>query len=105
LAKLRKSDGAFLLHAAKGCTKGEFDEACEGASDCGVKVFPDFETMARGGIVGHGKISGWVVKADSFWFSGPGALAISEISPVPFYPCRGALGFFSVTAGTSNAGA
>jgi hypothetical protein len=94
LAKLRQSGGRFLLHAAKGCTRAEFESACVFALELGVKETPGFDSMHRGGVVGHGVISGFVTAAESGWFVGPGALVISEIHPVPFYPCRGALGFF-----------
>ncbi|MDD2765620.1 MAG: hypothetical protein PHE83_16785 [Opitutaceae bacterium] len=96
MAKLRATKGAFLIHAAKGCTQTEFDEACGFAADCGVTRFPEFASIARGGIVGRGVITGFVEAADSPWFVGPGALVIAEPIPLPLLPCRGALGFFQL---------
>ncbi|NBF09766.1 ASCH domain-containing protein [Pseudomonas sp. Fl4BN1] len=51
-----KYRGRFLVHASKGMTRGEYDEALELVQDIGsmelYRRFPSFEALQRGGITG-----------------------------------------------------
>lgn len=47
-----------------------------------------------GGIVGIMEVVDCVSASDSQWFCGPYGFVIRNARPLPFIPCRGALGFF-----------
>ncbi len=98
LAKLKASNGRFLIHASKlgkePKHREEFDDACCFAEDRGVANMPSFDSIQNGGIVGQATFVQWVTRANSDWFVGPGALEIKDTNPLPFYACKGALGFF-----------
>lgn len=47
-----------------------------------------------GGIVGVMEIVDCVTASSSEWFCGPYGFVIANARPLPFIPCRGALGFF-----------
>jgi hypothetical protein len=49
-----------------------------------------------GGIVGQAELVGCVTESSSRWFCGPYGFVIRDARPLPFKPCRGALGFFKV---------
>lgn len=49
-----------------------------------------------GGIVGEAEIVDCVTQSTSPWFVGPYGLVIANARPLPFVPCKGALGFFEV---------
>lgn len=51
-----------------------------------------------GGIVGQADVVDIVTRSDSPWFFGPLALVLDNVKPLPFVPCKGALGFFKVPA-------
>ena len=91
--------GRVLIHASKGMTKGEWTEAWWFARE-----FVGVDTTIRGpvkdinygGIVGSVEIVDCVTRSDSRWFDGPFGFALRNPVPLPFHPCRGALGFFDV---------
>lgn len=95
-----KFRGPVLIHAAKGMTRDEWDDA----RDFALEVFamrgrPDApkvtrETVERGGIVGVAEIVDCVSNLDSPWFMGDYGFVLANPRPLPFYPCKGALGFF-----------
>lgn len=90
-----KYRGRVLVHAAKGMTRKEYDEACMMIVDRLISVdIPDFEDLQRGGIVGYTHIVNCVDTSDSPWFFGPKGFILSTSEPLPFYPMRGRLGFF-----------
>lgn len=84
----------FYIHASSGMTGREFDEACAFAAQAGATLFPRFDDLKRGGLVGHAKLEALVTGSKSKWFTGPKALKLAEVYPIPFMPCKGALGFF-----------
>jgi len=87
--------GRFLIHAAKGCTRREFEEACAFARLAGfVGEIPDLADLPRGGIVGSVLLSGCANHSASPWFVGPLCFNLEDPEPVAFLPCRGSLGFF-----------
>ena len=87
--------GWFLIHASKGMTRQEYEDADWMAEENGVKL-PAFETLERGGIVGMAKLVNCVTGSDSPWFVGRYGFVLDEVKPLPFRPYRGALGFFEV---------
>jgi len=100
----RRFRGLFLIHAARGMTREEYDWACQFAEHCGVPTsyVPPFEDLPRGGIVGHANAVDFVEASTSPWFTGPGAIVITDPVPLPFTPCRGMLGFFRPQLLTKN---
>lgn len=60
--------------------------------------FPDelVERMPLGGIVGVADIVDCVEAHPSPWFFGPYGFVLANARPLPFTPCKGALGFFKV---------
>lgn len=112
--------GPVLLHAAKGMTREEYEHvaffaeyhypalAPKGAPDI---ALPAFEALHRGGIVGRaviidcirspgalpfGKSREWGDMHIKPWWQGPVGFILDEVEPLPFVPCKGALGLFEV---------
>jgi len=95
--------GRVLVHAGKGMTRGEYDSTVTTAwhASDGQIMLPAFEALERGGIVGavtiHDCIPG--ARRSSEWHMGDQyGFALRDAVPIPFIPCRGALGFFDVPA-------
>jgi hypothetical protein len=89
--------GRVLIHASKGMTREEYDEADSTLGFANYKIdIPDFDALARGGIVGSVEIVDCVERSDSAWFCGPFGFVLRDPKPLPFVPCRGALGFFEL---------
>jgi hypothetical protein len=97
MAILRRSGGQCLLHASSGCTKTEYEEACEDAESIGVTEFPAFATMLRGGLVGRMELGDFVTQSASPWWAGGGAIEIKSAEPIEFIPYVGTTGFFTVS--------
>lgn len=90
-----KFRGRFLIHAAKGCTRDEYDAAMDFmAMRCGVRGSPGLLSLPRGGIVGAATLAECVSESSSPLFVGEFGFVLKDVQPVEFYPCRGALGFF-----------
>ena len=89
--------GRILIHAAKGCTREEYDECMEFAEDV-LRMRPNYflDTMQRGGIIGSVEIVDCVTKSDSPWFFGQYGFVLKEPKPLNFIPWKGQLGFFEV---------
>lgn len=89
--------GRILIHAAKGCTRQEFEDAVQFARSCTRRPI-DFSLQAipRGGIVGSVEIVDCVQHSDSPWFVGRYGLVLRDPRPLPFTPWKGQLGFFDV---------
>ncbi|ACL58501.1 ASCH domain-containing protein [Methylobacterium nodulans] len=96
--------GPVLIHAAKGMTDDEWDDAMDLLDAISRQ---DRETvlrrrarvhngMRRGGIVGVVDITDCVRDSGSPWFFGPIGFVLTNPRPLPFVPCRGQLGFFDV---------
>jgi hypothetical protein len=111
--------GEFLLHAAKGMTRDEYDSAKEMLHDvCGVASLvpydlPSYDTIERGGIVGVARLVG-VVRPRHEWCSCDGGVpshyppdvewrwhmreqygfVLDRVRALPFTACKGSLGFF-----------
>jgi len=101
LTYTRKS---ILIHAAKGMTKKEYNEAIDfacsidrertmGLLASGVLAF---DNLQRGGIIGSAKLVDCVRRSTSPWFVGPNGFVLRDPKPLPFVPFKGQLGFFEV---------
>lgn len=59
-------------------------------------IIPAPGEFERGGIVGVVDIVDCVSEHSSEWFWGGYAFVLAKPAPLPFIPCRGALGFFEI---------
>lgn len=90
-----KYRGRVLIHAAKGMTRDEYADAAMFAHfRCGVPQVASFASLLRGGIVGAAEIVDCVNSANSPWFVGEHGFVLRDARPLPFFACRGKLGFF-----------
>lgn len=98
-----KFRGRIFIHAAKGMTRDEWLDAlqfCNGMDPMWTtETFPKFESFERGGIIGEVDIIGCVADSQSPWFVGPCGFVLKNPKPLPFVPCKGALGFFRLPEG------
>lgn len=106
-----KVRGRILVHAAKGMTRTEHEDAIDFAVDA-IKADPKnagasrivtlrelglaFEDLERGGIVGSVEIVDCVRASASPWFMGDCGFVLRDPKPLPFMPWKGQLGFFDV---------
>lgn len=97
--------GPVCIHAAKGMTQGEYDDANRfiqnvlGLRDqywfdrwLGVTAAPC--KLDRGGIIGVAEIVDCVDASPSPWFMGRYGFVLRNVRPIDFIPVKGALGFF-----------
>lgn len=89
-----KFRGRVLIHAAKGMTREEYNDAAFEVRMVHRIVIPEFESLNRGGVIGSVEIVDCVSESDSPWFGGPFGFVLRSPEPMEFRPCRGALGFF-----------
>lgn len=87
--------GPLLIHAAKGMTRAEYEEAASLCSKLNVPL-PAFAELERGGIVGQAFLFSCIDHSRSPWFFGKYAFELHDAKPLPFRPCIGQLGFFDV---------
>lgn len=94
--------GPLLIHASKGCTRAEYESALtftESFTDLAPALFPRFEQLARGGIVGAVRLTGLAhpdASGGPWHVPGCWGFQLREQVPLPFRPLKGALGFFRV---------
>jgi hypothetical protein len=89
--------GRILIHAAKGCTRNEWESAIEFAEDIVDKqINADLKTIPRGGIIGSVEIVDCVSKHESPWFVGEFGFVLRDPQPLLFVPWKGQLGFFDI---------
>lgn len=89
-----KKRGRIAIHAAKGMTRDEYDEARDFINSLGY-VTPGPSALFRGGIIGSVDVVDVVGKSDSRWFFGPRGLVLRDANPCPFIPAKGELGYFT----------
>lgn len=93
-----KFRGRFLVHASKGMTRGEYDEALELVNDIGSMElylrFPLFEALPRGGIIGSVELVDSVDHSESPWYMGDKGFVLRDPQPMEFIPLKGRLQFF-----------
>ena len=87
--------GTVLIHAAKGMTTAEYNDAYLFALDQGITI-PHFNNLERGGIVGQATVTGCCDGGLSPWFFGKFGFELADAKPLPFLPYKGQLGFFNI---------
>ncbi len=96
--------GRFLIHAAKGMTKAEYNQCREFVVREFPHVFlPPAHELPVGGIVGEAEIADCVTASPSRWFFGIYGFVLRNVVKLPFQPCRGALGFWKWSPPTQEA--
>lgn len=94
--------GPILIHAGKKLDKdaaGDLVEGIHPVTGCDiVNGRPDDITAPAGwelgGIVGEAEIVDCITAIDDEWFVGPFGIVLRNARPLPFRPCKRALGFF-----------
>lgn len=97
--------GPLLIHAAKGMTRADYEDCLATIHHIsrahpfpeGVTL-PPFANLPRGGIVGQTTLVDCVAASKSPWFFGRNGFVLRDFKPLPFRPCKGALGLFEVDA-------
>jgi hypothetical protein len=97
-----KVRGKFLIHAAKGMTREQYDAALDFAytviGNVAVERVPSFGKIERGGIVGSAHIDMVLDPTNEptvpWHMPGQYGFMLGGITPLPFLPCKGALGFW-----------
>ena len=93
--------GDIQIHAAKGCTLAEYDEAVAFVRSFNPTLaagIPPLERLERGGIIGLVKLTDCVRHHSSPYFAGPFGFVMAKPYPLPFKPMRGLLGIFNTNA-------
>src|SRR5262245_50751681 len=102
--------GTIAIHAAKGMTKDEYQQAMSfilrdlgKLRARGKLILPTYEELVRGSIIGMVDIVDCVTRSESPWFQGDyGFVLHNPVSlPTPI-ECKGALGFWDVPAGVAE---
>jgi hypothetical protein len=106
--------GKFLIHAAKGCTREEYEDGhaairgvvyalADALDDTAINHFVDdrfqvpvLSDMPSGAIVGWAELTDCVQRSDSCWFGGPYGFVLGRRGVLEPIPCRGMQGFFKV---------
>ena len=85
-----------LIHASKGMTAAEYENAAAFMASIGVRC-PQREALQFGGVIGSVLVRDIVTRSDSPWFrKGATALVFADARPEPFMPVRGQTGLFWV---------
>lgn len=87
--------GRLMVHASKGMTRDEYAECAKFAHQFGIEI-PEFDNLARGGIVGAVDIEDCLMYSASPWYMGSYALMLRNATPLRFTPWKGQLGFYDV---------
>lgn len=89
--------GPILIHAGKKIDTWARADLWHGrhpATGASADIpYPD--SYDRGGIVGEAEIVDCITDSDDPWFVGPFGIVLRNARPLPFRPCKGALGFFT----------
>ncbi len=88
-----KQRGRIAIHASKGLTRAEYDDASEFMAAIHVKC-PAPAYLMRGGIIGSVEVIDVASFSTSPWFFGPRGLVLRNPEPCTFLPAIGALGYF-----------
>ena len=87
--------GRFLIHAAKGMTQDEYEDAfyfAEDYTDFDPSKAPEKSILDRGGIVGCATLTDCVRGHSSSWaIEGQWHFVLADVRPIPFIPCKGIL--------------
>lgn len=99
-----KFRGRILVHAGKGCTYAEWDDADCFSTTIGGPSIPEIAALDRGGIVGSVVLFDCVQASESPWFTGDYGFVLRDPQVLPFRPFKGALQFFDVPDATPATG-
>lgn len=94
--------GPILIHAAARPPAHELASSLESIEQItGVLNTPEMDeellrSFEYGGIIGRARIVDVVRASSSRWFFGPLGFVLADVEPLPFYRCKGQLGFFDV---------
>lgn len=100
--------GDFFIHAAKGLTWAEFEDAARTIEivmgwDRATRVerMPSFPELARGGVVGRARLVDVIPPCDGpcehMWhMPGQFGFVLEHVEELPFEACAGRLGFFDL---------
>lgn len=88
--------GTLLIHASSSCTREEYEHAKRQIESIINRPIPPLKEMFMGGIIGKVLMTGCTTKSDSPWFGGPIGFEFKDATPLPYFRCRGHLGFFNV---------
>lgn len=91
--------GPTLIHAAKGLTISEYEDAAYFAQSLNLNLgitMPAPKAMPRGGIIGIVDIVDCVSSSKSKWFFGKFGFVLQNPRLLPFIEYKGQLGFFDV---------
>ena len=98
--------GEVLVHASQRCTNVEYSEAQNFLFQrelwAALDALPARADLELGGIVGSVRVVDAVRRHSSPWFNGSLGLVLADAKPIPFYSCKGALGFFNVEGFTPS---
>jgi hypothetical protein len=83
----------IAIHAAKGMTRDEYEDAADFMASIFVRV-PPARDLLRGGIIGSVAVRGVMKESASPWFFGPRGIVLADPQPCEFVPAVGALGLF-----------
>lgn len=89
-----KFRGWVLIHASKRDDQDEWDSARSLIQSRKILIGRSSEKFGRGGVVGVARIVDCVRESSSPWFVGEFGFVLADASPLPFFACRGALGFW-----------
>ncbi|MEO0859222.1 MAG: hypothetical protein AAFY65_01315 [Pseudomonadota bacterium] len=85
--------GLIAIHAAKGMTKAEYDDAAKFMASIGVTCPPP-ANLWRGAVIGTVRVVDVVRESTSPWFFGPRGLVLRDPQSFVPAPVSGALGYF-----------
>lgn len=92
--------GEVAIHASGGMTRDEVEDfrAFIDMAELGGEWLDGrtVGSLPRGGVVGIATVVDCVTESRSPWFFGPHGFVLERARPVPFIPCKGALGFFDL---------
>lgn len=87
--------GPLALHAAKGMSEEEYDDAMDFAHDIDSSLeLPLPSVLPRGGLCGVANLTDCVMRSKSRWFTGKYGLVLDDAREIQFVPCRGELNIF-----------
>lgn len=87
--------GPFLIHAGKTFDHAGYRWLLEHRNLFSGSI-PHRDVFDMGGIVGKGRIVDCVDYHPSPFFAGPWGFVLADVEPLPFFACKGQLGFFDV---------
>ena len=91
----RTVSGAIYIHAGKEPAEDFEQIRFQIARDHDVLI-PSLSELQFGGFVAKAMFQPFVHESESPWFTGPIGYPIFSVVKIPFVPCRGAQGFWTI---------